>query len=90
MDFRQFFDGFFKLNEEFDSFFGGSVRNKDVFFGSVNDPQPNNISPRDMMLKNRQSLAITNSGTRTFIDMINDGESLFRSSPFENTFNNVS
>lgn len=90
MDFRQFFDGFFKLNEELDSFFGESVRDKDVFFGSVNDPQPNNISPRDMMLKNHQSRTITNSGTRTFIDMINDGESLFRSSPFENTLNNVS
>ena len=84
MDFRQFFDGFFRLNEELGNFFEEPLMNKDIFFGNIHENQQN-ISPRDMMLKPK--FEKNSEGPSSLLDLLNQGENLFRSSSFEQTFN---
>lgn len=60
MDLRQFFESFFRLNEELSSFFDQSMFSGDHggFFQERGDvPEPGQ-SPRDMMLKKRTERAI--------------------------------
>ena len=86
MDLRQFFEGFFRLNEELNSFFEeSSLINKDIFGGGGNQQDDQReISPRSLMLK-RDSPPDRSTGS--LIDLIDRGDNFFRSKTFEKTFN---
>lgn len=102
MDFRQFFEGFIRLNEELGSFFEQPMfngREDDGFFlernpGEHHQQGAPGQSPRDMMLKRPESRDDHHQHPQqhrredgfSLMDLLESGENFFRSSQFEKTF----